>query len=179
MLKNDKVEFVKNLAEELKDATCYVLVDYGGLAFSKQQELQKKLKKAGSQLRVVKNTLFTLAAKTAKSPKEITENAITGPSALVITKNDPIAPLQIIGKFAKENDIPKFKVGIVEGIFQNENSLSALSNLPGKEALYTQVVGTTGAPLYGLVATLQGNMQKLVFVLKTKVEQNSKLDTSN
>ena len=71
----------------------------------------------------------------------------------------------MLAKFASEFEIPQFKVGIVEKSFQDKESLIKLSMLPGKEALFAQVVGSIGSPLYGLVGTLQGNLQKLVFIL--------------
>jgi large subunit ribosomal protein L10 len=85
-----------------------------------------------------------------------------------LADEDPLAPIQVLGKFAKENELPKFKVGIVEGAFQNSESLAKLSTLPGRDALLGQLLGVLMSPEYGLLATLQGNLQKLVYVLKAK-----------
>ncbi len=171
MNKQDKVEAVQALTTELKSATAVVLVDYAGLNVKSQQSLKNELKKVGAQMIVVKNTLFKLAGKEAKSPDEaLTDTVLAGPTAMVITKEDPIAPLQVLDKFIKENELPQFKVGIVESVFQDKNALIKLSKLPGKEVLAAQAVGAIAAPLYGLVGTLQGNMQKLVFILKSASE---------
>lgn len=166
MNKTEKTLFVGNLSEELKGATSIVLINHSGLSVKMQQDLKKRLKAVNARMEIVKNTLFKLAVTDAKVDNEIaSDTVLEGPMAIVITDSDPIAPLQILAKFAVESEVPQFKVGLVEGKFQDKESLVKLSKLPGKEVLYAQVVGGISAPLYGLVGTLQGNLQKLVFIL--------------
>jgi len=172
MKKTEKPFFVANLSEQLKSATSVVLLDYTGLTVKMQQELKVKLSEVGAQMSVIKNTLFKLAGKDAKTPSEtLSDSVLTGPTAIVITEEDPIAPLQILAKFAQVNEIPKFKVGIVEGNFQDKDTLAKLSILPSKEVLFSQVVGTLAQPMYGLVSVLQGNLQKLVYILDQKSKE--------
>ncbi|MBI2066379.1 hypothetical protein HYT60_02660 [Candidatus Woesebacteria bacterium] len=95
---------------------------------------------------------------------------------MVIAEDDPIAPLGVLGKFAKEFDsgagysVPQFKVGVIDGAFQDSESLIKLANLPGKDVLLGQLLGVLVAPSYGLVGTLKGNLEKLVYILSTKAE---------
>ncbi|MGD8744261.1 MAG: 50S ribosomal protein L10, partial [Candidatus Woesebacteria bacterium] len=124
---------------------------------------------------VVKNTLFKLAGKAAKVAEEtLTDTVLSGPTALVITEADPIAPIQVIGAFAKKHDLPQIKVGIYEGDFQDKDAILRLANLPGKEALVAQVIGGIAAPMYALNFTLKSNMQKLIYILEkaSKKEAN-------
>jgi large subunit ribosomal protein L10 len=166
MKKSEKPFFVDNLAEELKNANGYVLVDFNGLSVKLQQTLKKKLREVNGKMIIVKNTLFKLSAEKAKSPTEITSDTVLqGPTALVLTESDPILLLQVLSKFAKESEVPQLKVGIIDGAFQNKETLTKLSNLPGKSVLQTQVVGAVAAPLYGIVGTLRGNLQKLLWIL--------------
>lgn len=167
MKKAEKPFFVSNLAEEIKSASSVVLVDYAGLSVKAQQDLKKRLKEVGATMSVVKNTLFKLAGESAKVDKETLSNsALTGPTALVMSKEDPIAPLQVLAIFAKEFEIPNFKVGLIEGKFQNKEALTTLSKLPSKEILVAQAVGAIGAPLYGIVGVLNAKMQELVSILE-------------
>ncbi|OGM19331.1 50S ribosomal protein L10 [Candidatus Woesebacteria bacterium RIFCSPHIGHO2_01_FULL_37_10] len=171
MKKSEKPFYVENLSGQLKSATSVVLVDYSGLSVKKQQELKKRLKEVGAGMYIVKNRLFKLAGTSAKINDEtLTDKVLSGPTALVITEADPIAPLQILGKFAKEFEIPQLKVGIVEGRLQDKEHLTRLSILPSKEVLYAQVLGGLSSPMYGIVSVLQGNLQKLVFILNEKVK---------
>ena len=171
MKRSEKTFFVENLSEELKSSTSLVLIDYTGLTVKKQQELKKLLKEVGASLFVAKNTLFKLAAVNAKLAKELVgDSVLVGPTAFVITNSDPMAPIQILAKFAKINEIPQFKVAVVEGKFQDTQSLIKLSQLPTKEILFSQVLGVVSAPGYNLVTTLQGNLQKLIYLLNEKAK---------
>jgi len=169
MKKAEKPFFVENLKQQLEGATSIVLVDYSGLTVKKQQDLKKRLKDVGANMEIVKNTLFELAGKGAKiDGQTLSDSVLSGPSALILTEADPIAPIQVLGRFAAEFDIPQFKVGVVEGSFQDKQALIKLSVLPSKEILYAQLVGAISSPTYGLVSTLQGNLQKLVWILNSK-----------
>lgn len=176
MRKQEKSFFIQNLSEELKSATCLVLVDFTGLSVKKQQELKKRLAAVGAKMLVTKNTLFKLAAKEAKTSRDVlTDSVLTGPTALIIGTADAIAPLQVLGTFAREFEIPQFKVGILEGSFCDKETLIKLSVLPGKEALLGQLLGVLMRPSYGLVTTLQGNLQKLVYILEQKLKGPSEI----
>lgn len=172
MKKAEKIFFVENLKAELKDAKSVVLVNYAGLAVKPQQELKARLSEVGGKMIVVKNTLISRAGKEAGfSEKDLTSEILSGQTALVISTADAVAPIQVLGKFAKEftsaagESVPKFKVGVVEGSFQDAQSLSQISNLPGRDALLGQFLGTLMGLEYSLVGTLNGNLQKLVYVL--------------
>lgn len=173
MKKSEKVTLVNDLAPKLKAATSLVLVNYAGLSVTAQQTLKARLKEVGSDMVVVKNTLLKRAGSDAKLAEEILKDEVlSGQTALVITEGDAIAPIQIMGKFVKEFNVPQFKVGIVEGSFQDKSSLEKLSTLPGKDVLAGQVLGSLMAPMYSLVGTLSGNMQKLIYILKQKAGDN-------
>jgi large subunit ribosomal protein L10 len=178
MKKPEKSFFVQNLTEELKSASSVILVDYAGLTVKAQQDLKKQLMEVNARMLVVKNTLLKRAGEFAKIDSEaLTDTVLQGPTALILSEEDPIAPLQILAKFAKEFEIPQLKVGVVEGSFQDKEALTRLSTLPGKDVLIGQAIGAIAAPMYGLIGTLQGNMQKLVFILeeyKSKRVEESK-----
>jgi len=107
---------------------------------------------------LVKNTLLKRASETAKLDKEIlTDEILSGQTALVISEGDPISFIQVIGKFTKEFSVPQMKVGIIDGLFQNSLFLSQISILPSKDILLSQLLGV-----------LSGNLQKLVYVLSQK-----------
>lgn len=174
MKKGQKTFFVKNLAEELKSANSVILINFAGMGVKTQQELKKRLREIDTKMVVVKNTLFKLAGKKINLPDEtLNDTVLSGQTALIITEKDPILPLQVLAKFSKEFEVPQLKVGIIEGFFQNEEELTKLSKLPGKDGLVAQVMGTIASPMYGLIGTLEGNLQKLVFVLNEAKNQKS------
>jgi len=169
MKKQEKTFFVENLAEELKDTTGVVLVNYSGMDVKSQQKLKKELKNSGAKMIVVKNTLLKLASEKAGIDKSfINEEFLKGQNALVITTKDPISPISVLGKFSKENNTPKLRIGVVDGSFQDEKALEILSTLPGKDVLLGQVLGSLMSNLYNLTGTLNSNLQNLVSILDQK-----------
>lgn len=172
MLKAGKVELVNNLVDELKGAKSFALVNYTGLNVKAQQDLKRRLNEVGGRMVVVKNTLLKRAIEAAGLSKDAaTDEILSGQTAIVLATEDAIAPIQVLGKFAKEFEFPKFKVGIVEGSFQNETNLVKLSTLPGRDALLGQVLGSLVSNLYTLVGTLQNPLQTLVYTLDQKAKQ--------
>ncbi|MFH1863717.1 MAG: 50S ribosomal protein L10 [bacterium] len=169
--RQEKIFFVDNLTEELKSAKSFVLVNFAGLSVKAQQELKIKLKTAGAKMIVVKNTLLKRAAERAKVDSGILSDSIlSGQTALIISEGDPVAFIQVLGNFAKENEVPTFKVGIVEGVFRDPETLAKLATLPSRDVLLGQLLGVLITPSYGLVGTLKGNLQKLVYVLDQKAK---------
>jgi len=167
MKKAEKILFVDNLTAELKSAKSFVLINYTGLSVKSQQELKRRLKDVGSKMLVVKNTLLKRASETAKIDKKIlTDEVLSGQTALVISEGDPISFIQVLGKFTKEFSVPQMKVGIVDGLFQDSLTLSQISNLPGRDTLLSQLLGSLMSPSYGLIGTLNGNLQKLLYILR-------------
>ena len=166
MRKQEKPIFVENLAAELKSASSAVLVNFSGMNVAAQQDLKKSLAKAGGKMLVVKNTLLKLAGKKADYPENVmSDEVLEGQTALIIGEDDAVSPIQALGKFIGEASLPEIKVGVVEGVYYDRDGVVKLSKLPSKEVLYGQVVGGISAPLYGLVGTLNSNLQKLVYVL--------------
>ena len=171
MLKAQKVTLVEDLTGELKNAKSLVLVNYTGLNVKAQQELKAKLREVGGRMVVVKNTLLKRSFESAKiDNKMATDEILSGQTAIVIADEDPIAPIQALGKFAKDHELPKFKVGIVDGTFSDEAALSKISTLPGKDVLLGQVLGSLVSSMYGLVGTLQSPMQQLIYTLNAKAQ---------
>ena len=167
MLKQDKVNLVSDLTPKLKSAKSLIFVNFAGLSVTLQQKLKKELKEVDADMTVIKNTLIKRAGLEAKISEEVlTDEVLSGQTALILSEGDSVAPIQIIGRFAKENNVPQFKIGIVDGNFTNKEGLLKISTLPTKDTLFGQVVGSLMSPSYGLVDVLQGNLQKLLYVLK-------------
>ena len=166
-VKQDKKNKVAELTEILKSASSLVFVNYEGMNVSLVEDLRTALNEAGGKMLVAKNTLLKLAGQAAGLPKEaFTNEVLRGQTAVIIGVEDAVSPIQALGKFSKETELPVIKSGIVESLFQNAEGILKISKLPNREDLQAQVVGSIGAPLYGLVGVLSANMQSLVFILE-------------
>lgn len=161
-----KIFTVQNLTEKLKDAQVLILSDYRGLSMAQLDNLRKAIKEAGGELEIIKNTLLKRAADEAKV--KIEDEVLTGPTAALWTWELEIGPLKALHSFAEEAGLPKIKFGRFEGQAISLERIKELAQLPGLEGLKAQLVGRLQSPLYGLVSNLQGNLRKLVYVLKAK-----------
>ena len=144
---------VDALAEKLQGATAAVFVDYKGITVAQDTELRNQFRAAGVEYTVVKNTLTRFAAN--KIGYNQFDELLNGTTSLACTTGDPIAPARIICEFAKKNkDLLKIKGGIIEGSVLSAEELNAFGELPSKDALLAQVLGTFLAPITSLAVVL-------------------------
>lgn len=168
MRKSDKPLVVEKLANQIKGAKSVTVIDYQGISTKAAEELRGKIKEAGGVVVVAKNTLLKLAlvkSQLTTHNSQLVPEGLQGPTAVVFAKGDEIAPLQVIGKSIKDTQLPKLKFGLFNGDFIDASKLRALSRLPSRSVLLAQLLGAMNAPKYMFVNTLNGNMQKLVYIL--------------
>ena len=144
-----KKAVVDELSDRIGKATAVVFVDYKGITVAQDTELRNKFREAGVEYSVVKNTLTRLAAR--KVGFNEFDEVLNGTTSMATTTDDPIAPARIVSEFAKKNkNVLKIKGGIVEGKVQTVDALNAFGELPSKNALIAQVLGTFLAPITAL-----------------------------
>ena len=147
-----KKAVVEALSGKIKEATSVVFVDYKGISVAQDTELRKQFREAGVVYSVVKNTLTNFAAKNAGYDFS---KVLNGTTAMASTTGDPIAPARIVCEFAKKNkNILTIKGGIVEGSVLSADQLNGFGELPSKNALVAQVLGTFLAPISSLACVL-------------------------
>ena len=170
--KEQKVEQVELLTEKLKNARVAVLTDYRGLTVSQMQELRGKLRTGNVEYRVVKNTLARRAADAAGYPA--LESQLKGPVAIAFGNDDLSLPPRLINEFVRATRL-KLEVvgGLVEGRVFNRDQVRQLADLPSREVLLAQLLGTLQSPVGQLVGIMQTPLQQLRGVLeayKSKLE---------
>ena len=144
-----KKAIVEELSDRIGKATAVVFVDYKGITVAQDTELRNKFREAGVEYSVVKNTLTRLAAN--KVGFSEFDEVLNGTTSMATTTDDPIAPARIVSEFTKKNkNTLKIKGGIVEGKVQSVDALNAFGELPSKNALVAQVLGTFLAPISSL-----------------------------
>src|SRR3989344_2597957 len=163
--REQKEQNVSALKEKFERSDSVVLTDYHGLSVSAMQELKKELKPINAEFTVAKNTLLGRASKEAK--KELPEENLQGPTAILLSFGDPLEPIKKLAEFIKKYDLPTIKSGLFEGKVLSKEDVVELSKIPGRDELYAKVVGSLNSPIYGLVSALSGNLRNLVYVLNS------------
>ena len=148
-----KKQVVAELIETLKSAQAGVLVDYRGITVEQDTKLRTKLREAGVEYKVVKNTLTRFAANEVGF-QELDEQ-LNGPTALAISTTDAVAPAKVISDFAKEVETLQIKAGFVDGKVISLDEVKQLANTPSREVLIAKIMGSLNAPISKLVRTLQ------------------------
>ena len=147
-----KKAVVESLTGKIQEATSVVFVDYKGITVAQDTELRKQFREAGVEYSVVKNTLTNFAAKNAGYDFS---KVLNGTTAMASTTGDPIAPARIVCEFAKKNkNTLSIKGGLVEGSVLSADQLNGFGELPSKNALVAQVLGTFLAPISSLAFVL-------------------------
>ena len=146
-----KKAVVEALSTKMKEATSVIFVDYKGITVGQDTALRKQFHEAGVEYSVVKNTLARFAAK--ENGYDFDE-VLNGTNAMASTTDDPIAPARIVCEFAKKNKILAIKGGVVEGSVLPVDQLNGFGELPSKNGLLSQVLGTFLAPISNLAFVL-------------------------
>ena len=148
-----KKAIVDALTQKLQGSTAAVFVDYKGITVAKDTELRNQFREAGVEYTVVKNTLTRFAANKAGYTEF--DELLNGTTSMASTTEDPIAPARVICEFAKKNkNVVKIKGGMVEGKVLSVDELMSFGELPSKNALVAQVLGTFLAPISSLAVVL-------------------------
>lgn len=167
----EKKQVVEELKEKLSNTKGAVLTNYRGLTVAQDTKLRRKLREAGVEYRVVKNTMTRIAAQ--EIGLEGLDSILEGPTAIAMSYTDPVAPAKVISDFIKETKLQalEIKAGLVEGQVIDAKGVKDLAGLPPKEVLIAKMLGSMQSPLYGLVNVLQGSIRNLVYALDAVRQQ--------
>ncbi|MBR5792733.1 MAG: 50S ribosomal protein L10 [Ruminiclostridium sp.] len=152
---SEKQAIVAELTEKLQNASSGVLVDYKGITVAEDTALRVECRNNELDYAVVKNTLLRFATKNVGL--EEMDEALNGTTSLALSNGDPIAPMRVINKFAKQFNGSKFviKAGFMDGKVLPLDEIMALAELPAKDVLQAQVLGTMLAPITSLAIVLK------------------------
>lgn len=166
----EKQQVIEALANRLAGARAVYLTDFTGLDVQSLTDLRARLRKAGVEYMVVKNTLALRAVGGMELP-DIAE-FFNGPTGLVIGREDAVAAARVLEEFAREHDDrPAVKVGIVERRKVTAEQVGRIAKLPPREQLLAQLAGVMQAPLAELAFVLQAKLQEAVGLLEALREQ--------
>ena len=156
---------VDELAEKLRGSAAFYLTDFTGLNVKSITDLRARLRKAGVEYLVVKNTLAERALQGLDLP-DIAE-FFRGPTALVIGKQDPLAAAKVVADFAREHDNrPALKAGIVDRRAVTAEEIGRLAKLPPREQLLAELAGALESPMAQFAFVLQAKLTEMLGLLE-------------
>lgn len=171
-MKAEKTILIEALLKRVNASPFLFVVDYTGLTVDKFAELRKRLRAAGSEIHVFKNTLVRKAAEKAGYPAGLA-TALSGQTAVVTGEKDVCAAAKVMKTFADEFEKPQLKAGVLDGKVLDAGSIKALATLPAREVLLAQLLGVLQAPASKLVRTLAEPAASLARLVQAKADKGA------
>ena len=153
----------------LKSSPFFLVVDYRGLAVKPFTELRKRLRNAGAEVHVVKNTIFRVAAQEAGLAD--LGNSLSGQLAVVTGQKDIAAAAKVIKSFQAEFDKPKLQFGYLGSQALKAEEIRAIADLPPLGELRSKLLGLLQAPAQKLASVINAPGSQLARVIKAYADK--------
>jgi large subunit ribosomal protein L10 len=165
--KQELVDQYKSWAEASKGM---FVTDYIGLSTKEMDELRGRVREAGGEFHIVKNTLTKIAFQ--EFGLDLPEDLFVGTSAIGFAFEDAPSVAKAISEFAKESEFVKVKGGFLGKETMSEAEIDALGNLPPLPVLRAQILGTIMAPASKLTRLIGEPGRQVAQVIKAYAEQD-------
>jgi len=165
----EKKQIVEDLHGRFAKSSFVILTDFKGLDVASVSELRRKLKEAGIEYKVVKNTLMARASQ--DTPISVLKDHFKGPGAVAISYHDPVAPAKILTKFADDSKKLEIRVAVLNGKLIDLSGIKALAALPSREVLLGQLLAVMLDVPTSVVRVLAGVPRGLVNLLVALKDQ--------
>ncbi len=172
MNRTEKEQVIGELHAKMAKAKTAIVAEPRGLTVAVVTELRRKLREAKVDYRIVKNTLAARAAQ--GTPVEPLAEKFVGPTALVMSYDDVIAPAKLLVDFMKDRENFGIRSAIVEGRVIDLKGVQALAKMPGLNELRSQILGMLMQPATKLARVLATPGQQLARVIGARREQLEK-----
>jgi large subunit ribosomal protein L10 len=168
-MRAEKQYISKEYVTRLNGSPFFIVVDYRGLTVVNFNELRKRLRGAGSELHVVKNSIFRVAAKEAGVAD--LSSGLVGQLAVVTGAKDVSAAAKILKGFSAEFDKGKVQFGYLNSKRLEGKDLLALADLPSIDVLRGKLLGMIQAPATTLARLIATPGTQLARVLQARVDK--------
>jgi large subunit ribosomal protein L10 len=170
MRKEEKKEAVRELAQKLSGCDVAITTNYRGLSVAEMTELRRRLRQAGIEYRVIKNTLARFAAEQAG--KEGLTTIIEGPTAIAFGHGDVAAPAKALLDYIRSSKSElKIRGGLLDRRVLSAAEVTTLATLPPKEELIAKLLAGMQGTILGLVNVLNANITSFLNLLNARMKQ--------
>jgi large subunit ribosomal protein L10 len=167
--KEEKQTIVAEYEGWLKKSEAVFLTEYTGLTMPAFDELRKRVREAGGEYHVMKNTLGKLAFKSAGL--DLPAEYLLGSTALGIAFSDAPGVAKAIADFAKEKEAVKIKGGFLGSRHLTSQEVARLATLPSLPVVRAQFLALLNTPATQLTRLLAEPGRRVAQVLKAHAEQ--------
>lgn len=172
MTKEEKSQYIEDLAAKLSESGVFYLTDTAGLTVETVNQLREKCYKGNIELRVVKNTLLKKAMEKVEGKNyEDLYGVLAGPTAIMFSEVGN-APAKLIKDFRKKFDKPLLKGAFIEeAIYTGEENLETLATIKSKEELIGDIIALLQSPAKNVISGLKSGGSTIAGIVKTLQER--------
>ena len=168
-MRAEKQLLTKEYVTRLNGSPFFIVVNYKGLKVSHLTELRKRLQKAGAEIHIVKNSIFSIAAKEAGVGE--LNGTLGGQLAVVTGQKDISVAAKVVKNFGAEFDKLKVQFGYLNNQRLEQAAIVALADLPTLDVLRAKLLGLLNAPATKLVVLINTPASQLARVIKAKADK--------
>ncbi len=154
----DKKIIIDALQEQVNASPFLLVIDYTGVTVPEFTQLRASLQAAGSSCMVAKNTFMIKALADAGLPD--ISAALKGQTAFIMGTEDVCAAAKAVNEFAKKSKKAPYKAGILDGAELSPEKIKALGDLPSRDILLGQLLGTINAAGSALARVIKAYVDK-------------------
>jgi large subunit ribosomal protein L10 len=169
--KKRKSEVLTQYETWLKEGKAVVLTEYTGLNMPAIDQLRSKVREAGGEFHVIKNTLGKRAFEAAGL--DAPEEYFVGSTAMGVAFEDAPGLAKAIADFAKESDFVKIKGGFLGTEHMTGEQVKIMADLPPLPVVRAQLLGVLSSPATKLVTLLAEPGRQLAQVIKAHADQSA------
>jgi large subunit ribosomal protein L10 len=169
MPKPEKIQQVQNLKAQFGESADFIIAEYRGLSVEQISSLRRRLREFGMSFKVVKNKLALIAL--GEAGIQNAESYFTGPTSIAFAGDDAPAAARVLLEYQGKTKLV-MRAAYVGGRFFGPEETKALSTLPSRSALLSQLAGA----MVSVLSTFAGDMQSVLssFALAIKALEDKK-----
>jgi len=170
-MRTEKKSISAEYLSRLNASPFVYLVEYRGLNNIQFSELRKRLRNAGAEVHVVKNSIFGIAAKEA-GLGDLSEQ-LKGQVAAVTGGRDLATAAKTLKSFSSEFDKAKVRGGFLGNKKLSSQEVIALADLPSIEVLRGKLLGLIQTPASQIARIIGTPAGQLARVLQARVDKET------
>jgi large subunit ribosomal protein L7/L12 len=166
-----KEQAVDDLADKLSRSQMVVVTDYRGLTVSEMSALRGRLRQAGAEYQVAKNTLARFAAEKAGRTGLVDD--LAGPTAIAFGFEDPTALAKSLQEYLRTSRTTNLvlKGGILGDRRVSADDIGRIADLPPRETVLGQTLGGVVSPLTAFLGIIIAPIQNVIGIIEARRQQ--------
>ena len=167
--KQRKEEVLAEYQDWIKRSQAVILVEYTGVQMKDLNAIRAKIREAGGEFHVLKNTLARRAF--AATGMELPADYLIKSTAVSFAFTDPASTAKALADATKGSEFVKVKGGFMGGQVLNALQVKALAEIPPLPVVRAQLLGVLQAPAGKLVRTIAEPARGLAAVMRAFSEK--------